>query len=321
MSSDQNPEAGPGPESESPPPASRNKIPYLIAAFVALGLLGWSLKHHSGTSSSGEPASAEPEKEQAAVTDPSTSDFSTAPGDVASAPEDATRTASGLAYKVIKPGSGTKHPEKTGEVEVHYTGWTTDGKMFDSSHKRGKTASFPLNRVIAGWTEGVQLMVEGETTRFWIPEELAYKGKGGRPAGMLVFDIELVKIAPSLSETYPPPGDVAGPPADAKRTASGLSYKILEQGDGARHPAATDKVQVHYTGWLTSGTTFDSSHKRGRPASFGLNGVIPGWTEGVQLMREGGKARFWIPENLAYAGKPNRPQGMLVFDIELLKIK
>src|SRR6188768_931356 len=81
-----------------------------------------------------------------------------APSDVAAPPADAPRTASGLAYKVLQKGTGTVHPGPTTAVEVHYTGWTTDGKMFDSSVKRGKTATFPLNRVIAGWTEGLQLM-------------------------------------------------------------------------------------------------------------------------------------------------------------------
>ena len=78
-------------------------------------------------------------------------------------------------------------------MTVHYTGWTTDGKMFDSSVTRGEPATFPLDEVIAGWTEGVQLMVEGEKTRFWIPENLAYKGQQP-PFGMLVFDVELLKI-------------------------------------------------------------------------------------------------------------------------------
>jgi peptidylprolyl isomerase len=77
---------------------------------------------------------------------------------------------------------------------VNYTGWTTDGKMFDSSLLSGKPMSMDLTRVVQGWTEGVSLMVEGERTRFWIPENLAYKGEPGSPKGMLVFDIELVKI-------------------------------------------------------------------------------------------------------------------------------
>ena len=116
-----------------------------------------------------------------------------APPDVKAAPKDAKKTSSGLAYKVLTPGTGKKHPTASSSVTVHYTGWTTDGKMFDSSVARGEPATFPLNRVISGWTEGVQLMVEGEKTRFWIPEPLAYGGKRA-PYGMLVFDIELIKI-------------------------------------------------------------------------------------------------------------------------------
>ena len=79
-------------------------------------------------------------------------------------------------------------------MTVHYTGWTTDGKMFDSSVSRGEPSTFPLDEVIPGWTEGVQLMVEGEKTRFWIPEPLAYKASSAHRTGMLVFDVELLKI-------------------------------------------------------------------------------------------------------------------------------
>ena len=90
-------------------------------------------------------------------------------------------------------------------MKVHYSGWTTDGKLFDSSVQRGAPTSFALNQVIKGWTEGVQLMVEGEKTRFWIPEELAYKGRPGAPAGMLVFDVELLHILDT-----PPPAAAPG---------------------------------------------------------------------------------------------------------------
>ena len=116
-----------------------------------------------------------------------------APADVQAPPKDARTTESGLSYKVLKRGTGTTHPGATSEVTVHYSGWTTDGKMFDSSVTRGTAATFPLNRVIKGWTEGVQLMVEGEKARFWIPEPLAYRGERA-PFGILVFDIELIKI-------------------------------------------------------------------------------------------------------------------------------
>jgi peptidylprolyl isomerase len=119
-----------------------------------------------------------------------------APADVAAAPADAAKTASGLASKVIVKGGGTDKPSATSRVKVHYTGWTTDGKMFDSSVKRGQPAVFPLNAVIKGWTEGVQLMVVGERRRFWIPANLAYgeNPRPGAPKGMLVFDVELLEI-------------------------------------------------------------------------------------------------------------------------------
>jgi FKBP-type peptidyl-prolyl cis-trans isomerase len=116
------------------------------------------------------------------------------PPDVAAPPADALTTPSSLASKVLTPGTGTRHPRADSRVRVHYTGWTTDGKMFDSSVERNEPISFGLNRVIAGWTEGVQLMVEGEKRRLWIPEKLAYGGQAGAPKGMLVFDVELIKI-------------------------------------------------------------------------------------------------------------------------------
>jgi FKBP-type peptidyl-prolyl cis-trans isomerase len=370
------------------------------------------------------------------------------PSDVQAAPADAEKTASGLASKVLTKGTGTEHPSAADTVTVHYSGWTTDGKLFDSSVKRGEPTSFPLNGVIKGWTEGVQLMVPGEKRRFWIPADLAYGENpgGGRPGGLLVFDIELISIkqapkppadvaaAPADAEktasglatkvltkgsgtahpreqdtiqahlslwtskgellnstaqqgepatvpldqlrlgglaeglklmvagekrvlwipsklafgNTPPPGapqgdlvveaelisikegaapppapaDVKEAPADAEKTASGLASKILTKGTGTEHPKATDTVTVHYSGWTTDGKLFDSSVKRGEPTSFPLNRVIPGWTEGVQLMVAGEKRRFWIPAKLAYGETPasGAPAGMLVFDIELISI-
>jgi peptidylprolyl isomerase len=189
--------------------------------------------------------------------------------------------------------------------------------MFDSSVARGEPIRFPLNRVIPGWIEGLQLMVEGEKRRLWIPEELAYKGQQGRPAGMLVFDVELIDIV----EPPKTPPDVAAPPEDAEVTDSGIASKVLEPGTGTEHPTADSKVTVHYSGWTTDGEMFDSSVTRGQPATFPLNGVIAGWTEGLQLMVEGEKRRFWIPEELAYQGQAGRPAGMLVFDVELIGIQ
>lgn len=107
-------------------------------------------------------------------------------------------TASGLQYEILTAGTGTKSPSATDNVTVHYRGTTIDGKEFDSSYSRGEPATFPLNRVIKGWTEGVQLMKEGAKYRFYIPSELAYGEQGaGRdigPNATLIFDVELIKI-------------------------------------------------------------------------------------------------------------------------------
>jgi peptidylprolyl isomerase len=118
-----------------------------------------------------------------------------APADVASPPGDATRTNSGLFYKVLAEGSGAT-PTAADRVNVHYTGWTIDGEMFDSSVARGAPATFGVSEVIEGWTEGLQLMKVGGQYRLWIPEALAYRGTAGRPAGMLVFDVDLLAVYP-----------------------------------------------------------------------------------------------------------------------------
>ena len=164
-------------------------------------------------------------------------------------------------------------------------------------------------------------MTPGETTRLWIPEALAYRGQPGRPAGMLVFDVSLYSVT-ATPKPPPTPEDYAAPPANAEKTASGLASRVLKAGNGPK-PKATDRVTVNYSGWTCStGELFDSSIPRGEPATFPLNRVIPGWTEGVQLMSVGEKRRLWLPAALAYGNKPppGAPAGALVFDVELLSI-
>jgi peptidylprolyl isomerase len=243
----------------------------------------------------------------------------TPPPDLAAPPADAAKAPSGLISRVLTPGTGTLKPAPTDFVTVHYTGWSaSDGRMFDSSITRGAPSTFPLNKALPGWRECVQIMAVGEKRRCWVPENLAYKGQAGRPTGTVVFDIELIETRPDPAVA---PADVKGPPADAKKTSTGLAFKVLRVGTGSRNPAAWSKVTVDYTGWTTDGKMFDSSVVRGKPTMLELSGVIPGWTEGVALMVEGERRRFWIPENLAYKGEAGQPKGMLVFDIELIKIE
>lgn len=117
--------------------------------------------------------------------------------------------------------------------------------------------------------------------------------------------------------------DKNGKREEVKITPSGLQYEVIEEGDGAT-PKATDRVTVHYTGRLIDGTVFDSSEERGEPATFGVNQVIPGWVEALQMMKEGAKWRLFIPSNLAYGsqGVPGiGPDQTLIFDVTLLKVE
>jgi FKBP-type peptidyl-prolyl cis-trans isomerase len=122
-----------------------------------------------------------------------------APFDVAAAPASAITLADGLAYKVLKPGSGNQHPTLASTIVANYTGWTTDGKKFDSTVNpdgSANPATFPLDKLIEGWQRVVPLMVDGEKVRVWIPGKLAYdnRNRPDAPHGMLVFDIQLVKF-------------------------------------------------------------------------------------------------------------------------------
>ncbi len=302
-------------------------------ALVALALLAFAAAcTNNKTSGATEKQQDTPDKKAATTASPKKAEATKkaepkslpAPKDVAEAPADAGKSKSGLKWKVLTPGKEGDKPLAVDRVKVHYTGWDTSGKMFDSSVVRGNPTTFGLNQVIKGWTEGLQLMTVGEKRRFWIPGALAYGDKPSRPgapSGQLTFDVELLEIikAPTPPET---PKNVAKAPASATKTASGLKYIVLEKGAGTK-PTLKDRVSVHYSGWTKDGKMFDSSIMRGRPATFGVTGVIKGWTEGLQLMAPGAKYRFWIPGDLAYgekARRPGAPSGQLTFDVELIKV-
>jgi peptidylprolyl isomerase len=298
--------------------------------FLATGFAGCKPKKRKDDAAAAASASAAASAQAASAKPPEAKrppkpNAIPAPDNVSKPPDDAEKSATGLVSVVLQKGDGTEHASADDQVQVHYTGWRqADGVMFDSSVSRKRPATFRLDQVIKGWTEGVQLMVKGEKRRFWIPADLAYGDRGrGEASGPLTFDIELLDIL------KPPavPEDVKAAPATAKKTATGIAYRVLTKGTGTKKPTATSKVSVHYSGWTRDGKMFDSSVMRGQPTSFKLNGVIKGWTEGVQLMVEGEKTRFWIPGKLAYgeeepgARPGGPPKGMLVFDIELLKIE
>lgn len=238
----------------------------------------------------------------------------TPPADLNAPPANAERGEDGLVSAKLADGTGTAHAGADSVVRVRYTVWKPDGTLVqDVSAPHALAIAIP--KMIPGWGTAVRKMVVGEKRRVWVPQALS--GGKLKEGESLIIDTELVEIL----ETPVTPEDVGGPPADALRTPSGLAYKVLRPGTGTEHPKRRSTVVVHYTGWTTDGTMFDSSVLRGDTAVFPLDGVIAGWTEGLQLMTEGEKTRFWIPAKLAYGKEKGKPQGMLVFDIELREIK
>lgn len=241
------------------------------------------------------------------------------PEDVAAAPASAIKTASGLAYKLLREGKNHDKPNAWDHVVIHYTGWTADGAMFESSRNNDRPSKFDLAKVMPGWREALPLLAVGDEVRLWIPESLAYQGRVGEPKGNLVFDVELVSIE-HRPEPPRPPEHLASAPPNATKTRSGLSYRVLSRGPGKTKPKPNDRVEVQYSAWTSDGSLFDSSVVRGSPSVVPVSRVIPGWSEGLQLMAEGDKAVFWIPPELAYSGDTGGPKGMLVYEVELLKI-
>jgi FKBP-type peptidyl-prolyl cis-trans isomerase len=229
-------------------------------------------------------------------------------------PADAEKTASGLITQRLTAGTGGVHPAADSVLRLRYTLSTSEGKLIQKVDAP-REVMLPVTKMIPGWREAAAMMVEGETRRAWVTEALGAKGKV--PAGgSLVIDTELLEIIPGPKT----PDDVAAPPADATVKKNGLAWKVLRPGTGTKHPSMHGNVSVHYSGWTTDGTLFDSSVARGEAANFPLTGVIPGWQQVLQEMVEGERVRVWVPERLAYDGAKGKPKGTLVFEIELLSL-
>ncbi len=253
-----------------------------------------------------------------------------APPDVAAPPADAKINDSGMAAKVLKPGSGVDHPVDNDCVRVRFTAWKRDGRLFSTSTSSDNSEVLCLNDAILGVAEALKEMVVGEQRRVWIPSDLTFreahhhapkKAEDKDPLkGDLTFDMELL----SIMKAPPTPAELGEPPADAVKTPSGLAYKVLKSGSGTKHPSMTSTVLLHFSGWKKNGKLFESTVMGGHPALVSLALAMPGWREGLPLMVVGEKARFWIPADLAYGEKPAdrfNPAGELVYDIELLAVQ
>jgi FKBP-type peptidyl-prolyl cis-trans isomerase len=236
-----------------------------------------------------------------------------APAGLKSPPADASTTSSGLVTKVLRKGTGDRHPEPQDLVEVHYIAWSADGTVFDSSLAANAPVQLSVDAAIPGWSEGLQLMTAGEKRRLWVPVALAY----GDERGPLVFDVELLKVI-QRPRPLPAPDDVSHPPPTARHGRSGMAYRILVRGTGTRHPQPDDTVDVEYTGWSSDGRMIDSSATHAQPITFRAGGLGEGWTEALRVMVTGEKARFWMPAALVgWAG----PAPMVVYDIGLRAIR
>ncbi len=237
------------------------------------------------------------------------------------------RTASGLGVEWIARGEGETRALFNDRLEVHITGWLEDGTLFDSSAQSGGPIALACNRLpMDGLAEGLQLMGPGDTCRFVIPADLAFGDDGAPPTippnSTLIYLVEMLGLTPGPIPVPLPPF-VLPTANELTTTASGLQFITLEEGFGPS-PGPTDTVTVHYAGWLTDGTLFDASYRRGETTSFPLNRVIAGWTEGLQLMQEGGTSIFVIPGDIGYGARGNPPKipgdATLVFRIELLAV-
>jgi FKBP-type peptidyl-prolyl cis-trans isomerase len=236
------------------------------------------------------------------------------------APADATAGPADTKYKIITKGKGKK-PTVDAQIKVRLSEWSPDGRLRRSTALRGnEPAQMQVKNLPPGLKENIESMAAGERRYIWSPprKDAAPENAGQKEEDSArLYDVELVEIVKTVPPP-PAPKDVAKPPKDAKKTEAGVFYKVLKAGSGPS-PTANSDVTVHYTGWTTDGKMFDSSVTRGAPATFNLDRVIPGWKDGLQTMKVGGKSRFWIPEELAYKGRPG-PQGMLVFDVELKEL-
>jgi FKBP-type peptidyl-prolyl cis-trans isomerase len=227
-------------------------------------------------------------------------------------------SASGLRSVVLQSGTGAKHPQPHDLVEIHFTGWKSDGAQFDSSYERNAPNQFVVEESIKGWSEAIQSMVVGEKRRVWVPPSLAYGDKPNDrlPPGPLVFDLELLRLI-ERPKPLPAPADLDTPAP--QKTRSGLAYRVLTKGSGTRHPGPDSVVEVHYTGWGPDGRMLDSSVVRGQPTRIQLRNAGKGWSEALRPMVEGQKTRFWIPPSLTTSMGISAPHA--VYDVQLIAIR
>lgn len=235
---------------------------------------------------------------------------------------------SGLKYSVLKAGGEGRSPKLGDTVLVHYTGWTTDGKVFDSSHKRGRPASFQLGMVIDGWNEGLTYMTPGATLKFTIPSELGY-GKRGSPPNIppdatLIFEVELIEVTPNQ---YVVPEFKQGDAEKQRKTESGVVWEYLVQNEQAAKPADDDRCVVAYAFWNTKGQLLQASEIGGNFLEAPITQMqqVTFFQHILPMLREGERVRCEVPPELCFGARDQSPKlppnSVTVWELELKEIK
>lgn len=236
-------------------------------------------------------------------------------------------TNSGLQYRVLKESDGIS-PTDNSIVVFDFIGTLVSGEQFNDTYEgeRPFTSNlipYPQGVLPQGLIEGIQIMNLGATYEFTLPPDIAYGERppqGFPPGAVLIFELELLHSSNYDSVFM----EENAQNEDVMVTESGLQYRIIEEGSGSV-PESSSVVNVEYTGTFIYGETFDTSRNADGPATFNVDGVIDGFSEGLQLMQEGARYEFFIPGNLAYGNQPPPgssiyPNATLIFDVELISI-
>jgi len=235
--------------------------------------------------------------------------------------EDVTVTDSGLQYRVIDESESDVSPTEETSIALHFIGRFVDGSEFNNSYDQGRPTFARVEELLNGLNEGVKLMTVGSIYEFVLPAEIAYGDnppQGIPPGATLIYELELVhdnSLDPVFLEENAKEEDV-------EVTGSGLQYRVIEEGSGD-NPGPNSTVNVEYTGSFIFGDVFDTSRESADPATFNVDELIAGFSEGLELMSEGARFELFLPAELAYGDNP--PQGIysgatLIFDVELISI-
>ncbi len=230
----------------------------------------------------------------------------------------------GLVFDVLREGSGTA-PGDDETVRYHCTVWNHAGDLVESTLYGAATEARLADLPLPVHREALRLMRPGSTVLFRAPDEITYpRDPRSRPSTMPVgrpsyWRLRLLGIVRPQAV----PAFAGADPSAMQKTDTGLRYEVLQEGGGAP-PSPSDRVAVHYAGWLADGSLFDSSYPRGAPAEFDVDGVIAGWREALLRMAPGAVYRLWIPPELAYAetGVPGMvpPDAVLLFHVHLVRV-